>query len=137
MRIARIVQRLSTWIKRRYWIIRSSGKIHIEVSSRFGKNTDIIAKNDSTVLIGKSCVFSSGVTIEAFGQGKAIIDECVFINQRSQIVARESIRIGKKCTIGPNVMMFDHDHAIGKINKYVSAPIIVEDNVWIGAGSIV
>jgi maltose O-acetyltransferase len=55
--------------------------------------------------------------------------------------ASELVRIGPRCLIGPYVMMLDNDfHRIEperRLERPPSKPIIVEENVWIGARVIV
>lgn len=60
------------------------------------------------------------------------------------INARKLIRIGKKVRLGAGVKLYDNDfHNLSKLEDgedqtYIpSQPIIIEDNVFIGAGSIV
>ena len=53
----------------------------------------------------------------------------------------ESIKIGNKCAIARNVMIMDFDahpitYADGTTNS-ITKPIVIEDNVWIGAGSTI
>ena len=64
-----------------------------------------------------------------------------YINAGAQIRCMERIKIGNKCAIGRNVMIMDFDaHKIiyrdGNSNK-ITEPVIIEDNVWIGAGATI
>ena len=64
-----------------------------------------------------------------------------YINAGSQIRCMESIKIGNKCAIARNVMIMDFDahpitYADGTTNS-ITKPIVIEDNVWIGAGSTI
>jgi len=64
-----------------------------------------------------------------------------YINAGSQIRCMESIKIGNNCAIARNVMIMDFDaHPItysdGSTNS-ITKPIVIEDNVWIGAGSTI
>ena len=64
------------------------------------------------------------------------IEGNVYINRNSMVVCREKIIIGDGTTIGPNVLIYDHDHDVingGLKTKEVS----VGCNVWIGAGCII
>ena len=48
--------------------------------------------------------------------------------------------IGEHCRIGPNVLIFDHDHdykAGLQLNKFKTGSISIGDNVWIGGGAII
>lgn len=59
-----------------------------------------------------------------------------YINRNSMIVSHSSIIIGEGTTIGPNVVIYDHDHD-GKGTGFTCEPIVLGKNVWIGAGSII
>lgn len=58
-----------------------------------------------------------------------------FVNRNCIINAHENITIGDGTTIGPGVYIYDHDHD-GK-GGYVTKPITIGKNVWIGAGCII
>ena len=82
------------------------------------------------------------VNIRKYGKlsakGKLRISDGVSLNYNSTICAYESIDIGEHTVIGPNVCIYDHDHDIStlggvKDNKYVTSPISIGSNVWIGA----
>lgn len=48
------------------------------------------------------------------------------------------IKIGHGTSIGPGVYIYDHDHNYRNNQKsYSTKPILIGDNVWIGAGSII
>ena len=68
------------------------------------------------------------------------IGEATLVNFGCSLVATELVRIGADCHIGPYTMMLDNDfHRVEperRLERPPSKPIIVEDNVWIGARSI-
>ena len=68
------------------------------------------------------------------------IGEATLVNFGCSLVATELVRIGTDCHIGPYTMMLDNDfHRVEperRLERPPSKPIIVEDNVWIGARSI-
>ncbi len=64
------------------------------------------------------------------------------LNYNCILVAYEKIHIGKGAMIGPNCVLYDHDHDFRNpygihANKYITAPIYIGENVWIGAGSTI
>lgn len=69
------------------------------------------------------------------------IGDDVFINSGCIITAREKITIGNNVTFGPGVYIFDNDHEVSEKgasdNEFTTAPIIIGNNVWIGAGCVV
>lgn len=55
-------------------------------------------------------------------------------------IAHKNIFIGDNTSIGPNVCIYDHDHKFGEQGKkqgFNSSEVIIEENVWIGAGTII
>ena len=71
----------------------------------------------------------------ATNNGILSFDEKCFVNRNCVIVAQENIKIGAGTTIGPGTYIYDHDHD-GK-GGYITKPITIGKNVWIGAGCII
>ena len=92
------------------------------------------------VVLGKKCRIDSGTVISAINGLIRFGDGC-FVNRNCQVVAHQKIILGNNVIIGPNVIIMDHDHAIekGSVSKhdYVTKEIKIEDNVWIGANSVI
>ena len=86
------------------------------------------------ISVGSYCAISPNSELTA-RDGHIVIGDHVFINRNCMIAAHEKIQIGNGTTIGPNVCIYDHDHN-GK-GGYNTSPIIINNNVWIGAGSII
>lgn len=61
----------------------------------------------------------------------------LYINRNSMIVCRENISIGDGTTIGPNVVIYDHDHDIQQCGKLKKEKVVIGKNVWIGAGAVI
>ena len=58
------------------------------------------------------------------------------------LTCRANIKIGNHVQFSPNVMVYDHDHdfrAAGGVKsmKYRSTPIVIGNNVWIGANTVI
>ena len=73
--------------------------------------------------------------------GRLKIADGVSIGRWNSIVCHDSIRIGKNTILGPNVLIYDHDHAFNGGNgvekkRFTTAPIEIGDNCWIGAGAV-
>lgn len=116
--------------------LKVSGIPHFDVSAslrlRFG--SELLLKNDA--VIGKSSLIS--VTKGA----KMHIGSNSVIGFNNVITCRNSIIIGNNVSFGPGVAIFDHDHDFHsglKYNEgdYTTAPINIEDNVWLGSNVIV
>jgi acetyltransferase-like isoleucine patch superfamily enzyme len=67
--------------------------------------------------------------------GKLLIGDGVFINYGSSISAHQLVRIGNGCAIGQYAIILDCDfHTPGLLTEGhgVPAPIVIEENVWLG-----
>ncbi|MBQ8301882.1 MAG: acyltransferase [Clostridia bacterium] len=58
------------------------------------------------------------------------------------VVSKESIKIGKYTSFGPNVLIYDHDHNIHSgedihDSGFVTDGVTIGDNVWIGANTVI
>ena len=62
----------------------------------------------------------------------------VYLNQGASIVASESITVGDRVRIGDYAAIHDSDyHPVAADLPMRVAPIVIEDDVWIGRGAIV
>ncbi|WP_049807291.1 acyltransferase [Pseudofrankia inefficax] len=62
------------------------------------------------------------------------------INGFAKILVRDRVSIGEHCTISWNTQLLDNDFhpiVVDGVPQPQSAPIVIEDHVWIGAGAIV
>jgi acetyltransferase-like isoleucine patch superfamily enzyme len=70
-------------------------------------------------------------------RGRLEIGEGTFINYGCSIAASQLVRIGAHCNIGTYAIIMDNDfHRIEperRNERPESAPIVLEDNVWLGA----
>lgn len=99
---------------------------------RFGANLLL----NKRAIIGRNSLIS--VTQNAIMQ----IGTNSVIGFNNIITCRQSIIIGNNVSFGPGVMIFDHDHDFRSgLNYdeggYVTAPIHIEDNVWLGSNVII
>ncbi len=74
-------------------------------------------------------------------EGHLVIGDEVFINYGSSIAAQQRVEIGNHCSLGTYVLIMDNDfHQVDPELRNVlpaAQPIILEDNVWLGARVIV
>ena len=74
-------------------------------------------------------------------EGLLEIGERTLVNFGCSLVATDHVQIGAHCHIGPYTMMLDNDyHRVEperRLERPPSKPIIVGENVWIGARVIV
>ena len=108
-----------------YWIIN-----HVQPlkQAKIGKNVSIhptaIFRQGSNIEIGSHCLINHNCTFQA-GKDSA------------------KIRLGNYVHLGPNVSVIAFNHGFDRIDiptklqDYYEADVIIEDDVWIGAGSII
>jgi acetyltransferase-like isoleucine patch superfamily enzyme len=71
--------------------------------------------------------------------GRLTVGDNVFFNRGCYLSAQESVTIGDNCSFGEYVAIHDEDHAFGVDDApagsrgYVTAPIVIGNNVWVGA----
>lgn len=107
----------------------------------FAPSTRIFPHEGGKIKLGKHIHARRGVVFEAEG-GYLEIGEGCYLNNGCMIVSHESIRIGSYTSFGPNVLIYDHDHRIDGGQRlhdsgYVTAPVVIGNNVWIGANSVI
>lgn len=120
----------------------SFGHVKTSFLTRSSKNVSFSWRKGGRIILGKRVSVNRNselaVTQNALltiGNDSGVGDNCV-------IVARERITIGSSVMIGPNVCIYDHDHVYQKEGVmrdmgFATAPVTIEDNVWIGAGVII
>lgn len=97
------------------------------------------------VSIEKDVSLDDGVVLLCNGaprKNKISIDSGTYINRYTMLDAHAQIRIGRHCMIGPHCYITDANHgrAAGVLVKNQSMepkPVVIEDDVWLGAGVIV
>ena len=99
------------------------------------KNVTIKTTKNGSIELGTFVIVKNNTEIAANG-GYIQLEKDVFINRNVMIVSHEQIVVGEGTTIGPNTLIYDHDHD-SEGNGFVSEPIRIGKNVWIGAGSII
>lgn len=121
------------------WKIKYLNRLKIKITRHINKNSNI-SINNGKIYIGKGLGLNNNSKIAA-NNGKIFIGNYVNFNTNCICVSHKSIRIGDKCSFGPNVCIYDHDHAFnenGKIpGKFTEAEVVIEENVWVGANSVI
>jgi len=124
-------------------VLCSFGKVKIQSPFQLIGKDCTFDVEDGYIILGRRCNLSNRVSLVAFGKGCISLGSKTFINENSRIVALDKIDIGDDCLVGDSVSMYDHDHEHSDKSKpfakqgYVSAPIIVGNNVWIGSHVVV
>jgi len=65
----------------------------------------------------------------------------VFFNVGCYVSVFESLEVGDHCRFGERVSIHDEDHVFeprgADRGSYVTAPVVIGDDVWVGAGTII
>lgn len=92
--------------------------------------------------IGNNVKIDYNTTIVVCNNSILEIGDNVGIGPNNRIITRKKISIGNNTILGPNVLVYDHDHVFDKDtgvkkNEYVSSEISIGMNCWIGANVII
>ena len=122
------------WVKLRHPSIKTNG-IHC-----VRPDTEINIHSGGKLYIGRSVDTQRRVTLSVIG-GKLTIGDGTSFNRNDIVVCRDTISIGCNCYFGPNVAIYDHDHKFDRngtaANEYNTGHIIIENNCWIGANTVI
>ena len=119
------------------WLF-SFGRVRFSAVEMLDSTVKIRVENGGFINLGRKCMIDEGTLIRASG-GVISLGKEVYINRNCNIVSRASIIIGDNVSIGPNVCIYDHDHAF-KNNKnldYITSTVTIGEKVWIGANSVI
>lgn len=133
-----------------------SGGARIGSNSNIKYNLYFKKSKNSKVTIGDDFVFFSGNNLNPlspgrkgaiFAEGDAVITIGNRVGMSSAILwAKKGITIGDRVTVGANVVILDSDcHSLNQLDRWTEndmknckcKPIVIEDDVLIGAGSYV
>lgn len=111
---------------------------------RFSPNVVTEFNKGSKVEFGKMVRIHSGSKIKVRQGGKLKIGSNAKVNYNCIIACHDSIEIGEGTEFGPSVYLYDHDHdyrvgfsADSNEETYISSPITIGKNCWIGANTII
>ncbi len=105
-----------------------------------GGRVTLACTANGKITIGKGVSFSANVVIVARGGCIRIGDNSHF-GEGAIVVCRDRIDIGSDALIAEYVVIRDQDHALDsdpvRSAGFTTAPIVIEDNVWLAAKSTV
>jgi acetyltransferase-like isoleucine patch superfamily enzyme len=159
MRKLRLLILIALGVKDRFWsglrkrqlraqALISDGHTVLDPSVRFdhavrfqGRGTVVAEKN---VVFGYSLAgaYSLPILIQPRVKEAVIhIGEATNIMNGTEIFARQSVRLGKRCLVGARTVILDSDfHGLDPQQRGsvgVSKPVEIQDNVWIGMGVMI
>ena len=116
--------------------------VTIGFKMRRGSRTSLRFYNDAIVKISENVKICDGTEIAVLGKAKLRIGENVGIGRNNSIICREAITIGDGTILGPNVLIFDHNHQFSTIygvdpRQYTTSSIVIGNKTWIGANVVI
>ncbi len=104
----------------------------------FDSSASLRIRKGGQLSLDKAAVIGKRALIAVTSDGKLSIGTNSVIGFNNIITCRDSISIGNNVSFGPGVTMFDHDHDFHaglsyNVAGYTTAPIVIEDNVWLGS----
>lgn len=108
--------------------VRLIGRARVEGTGR-------IAFGDRVLITGTTVP----VEFVAWAPGRLTVGARTYINYGVSISAHQLVAIGEDCLIGQYVIINDNDYhdVVQKRRLPPSAPVVIEDRVWLGARAIV
>lgn len=100
---------------------------------------DLVNSNDSKIIIGDNTLISSFAIIRTYGGTIKIGNSC-FVNSFTILYGHGDLTIGDRVLIGPQVTIVPANNGFKDRNTPIKLQtqsrqgIIIEDDVWIGAG---
>ena len=118
--------------------IKYGRRIHSDGLLCFDKNVHFSISNNGSIQMGSKSSNRGTLFLSAHG-GHIQIGRHCFFNTNCSITSVEQIQIGSECKFGNNIVIVDHDHNYKRRTneEFISSPIIIGDDVWIGAGCII
>lgn len=116
------------------------GKARAPLSVRLSGRAHIAGKGQ--LVLGEGVSFVGTVVpieLETYTNGRIEIGDHTFINYGSSIAARTSVKIGSHCHLGHYTFIMDNNQhdLVRHMELPPSAPVVIEDNVWIGSKAII
>lgn len=109
---------------------------------RMHSHVKIVVDSNSKVCICKGTLIEPYSKISATNGGQLTLGSMVGVNRNSMIICHDRVIIGDNTIMGPGVCIYDHDHLFDSAegvrrNEYISSPVTIGRNCWIGAGVII
>ncbi len=105
-------------------------------------STEISLDYGGKLRIGKRFKMRDGAKLRVRKGGECVIGDYTSVSSCNMIACHEKVYIGSNVQFSPNVQIYDHDHDFRhpdglKANHFKTAPVIIGNNVWIGANTVI
>lgn len=137
-----LLRRLSRQVaqsQRRLWFKATQTNLSLGTGVQFGKDCVVRCSNARQVSLGDHVTLADRARVQC-KYGEVRIGAHSFIGIGTILAARDAVTIGRHCQIAEYVTIRDNDHKFWTgepiaQSGYDTAPIVIGDNVWIGAGA--
>ncbi len=114
----------------------------VSLLQRFSPNVILELDRGGRLTLEKLVRVHSGSKISVRSGGRLEIGSNVRMNYNCMVVCHREITIGRGTELGPNVLIYDHDHdfrhpAGFKSKHFKTSPVHIGENVWLGANVVI
>lgn len=114
----------------------------ITLPALISSGTEVSVDRGGALSIGRRISMRNGSRLTVRKNGTLKIGSNFYMNSGCLISAHDSITIGDNVEFGPGVLVYDQDHDFRvegglAAKKFITAPVVIGNNVWIGANSII
>ncbi len=137
--IGSILKKMKNAVRTKLVSVMCAGRLKAApVQRTWERGFSAAVEKGGLIVIGRSASFRRNVSFRVKSGGTLSIGDGVFMNSNVSITALSRIDIGDGTKIANNVVIVDHDHDYRNgLNGYVTAPVQIGKNVWIGANSVI
>ena len=119
--------------------LRFMGGVRIGLTGCMNGIPDVSVRNNGKIRIARHCLLKK-CTLAAVNGGVISVKQGTSLGMNDIIISHERINIGERCSLAPNICIYDHDHCFdsnGKTTGFNTGEVNIGNNVWIGAGAII
>lgn len=105
-----------------------------------GRSVRLDVEHGGVIEFGPGVYIDDRCRLQVCSDARMSIGEGCYLNTNCRVVAVEDLNIGVQTMLGPNVCVFDHDHAFdakGVHGDLVSAPVVIDEHCWLGANVLI
>ena len=128
---------IRTIVNKTMMLLRENVAVGNQTGLRIWKG--LVCDKESKIQVGNISV-RDNCHIESKNGGTIKMGNGVNFNYNCTVVCHDIIQIGDYISIGPNVMIYDHDHDYKDENwrkKFTTEKVSIGNNVWIGGNVII
>ncbi len=114
---------------------------HYHPYLRMYRSARIALRNKGHITLGRNVKIDPQALLAANG-GNLTLGDHVGVGKDNIIISQEQISIGAGTILGPNVLIYDHDHRFDptsgvSVSEYTCTPVVIGKNCWIGANTVI